>query len=303
ACGGNGVNSAQSLYAFSPLLNSWISKAAYPVNPAPQDCFGFAIGNKGYVVGGWNGSTQDDCYEYDATNDSWTQKTSFPGGNRSGITGFVIGNLAYVGTGFFNGGYYTDFYSYDPSNDTWALRTAFPGAARCSGSGFSIGNYGYMGIGYDGANFFHDFWKYDPQNDSWVTVNNYPGNGGEYSAAFTIGGRGFVGTGGTNGGPYYNNYFEFTDATSEITESKKSSDIKVTYSGIENYIYISSENNFTENLIFNLYNNNGQLVCSKHLKSSENSTTIHLQKKVAGSFFYSITGGNKINISGKIDIL
>ncbi|MEP7265583.1 MAG: hypothetical protein ABI772_13840, partial [Bacteroidota bacterium] len=47
ACGGNGVNSAQSLYAFSPLLNLWISKAAYPVNPAPQDCFGFAIGDKG----------------------------------------------------------------------------------------------------------------------------------------------------------------------------------------------------------------------------------------------------------------
>ena len=82
--------------------NVWNNKTAMP-NPGEGRFLaaGFAIGTKIYVGTGLNAASTPltDFWEYNTTNDTWTQKTDFAGGARFGAVGFSINGKGYITLG------------------------------------------------------------------------------------------------------------------------------------------------------------------------------------------------------------
>src|SRR4051812_9366088 len=59
---------------FDPATNTWTARTPFP--GAGRDyASGFTIGRKLYLVGGW---LYGDCWEWDQSNNTWTQKASLP---------------------------------------------------------------------------------------------------------------------------------------------------------------------------------------------------------------------------------
>jgi N-acetylneuraminic acid mutarotase len=132
---------------------------------------GFSVGGKGYIVLGGdsdNGVYYSDLWEWDPQFDTWTQKTDFPSANsgRVGSTSFVIGNNAYVGTGYYLCGtectvICNDLFTWASETDSWHKEADLELGTFAAVS-FSIGEKGYLGAGY----YFpgrSDFWEYCPE--------------------------------------------------------------------------------------------------------------------------------------------
>ncbi|MCS6935476.1 MAG: hypothetical protein NZM35_10065 [Chitinophagales bacterium] len=184
-------------WEYNPSTETWAQKAAFPY--AASQPVGFAVGNRGYVLGGQDQNLiyANTLYEYNANNNTWVPKSPFPENGVGGCFHFVINNKAYVGTGARNNANNSiTFYEYNPATDTWTNKADFPGSARVNAVGFSIGNFGYAGLGTTGSNvLFNDFYKYDPSTNSWSSIAPFPGRPRFEAMAFTIDGKGYVGGG------------------------------------------------------------------------------------------------------------
>ncbi|PUZ30397.1 hypothetical protein GA0116948_101422 [Chitinophaga costaii] len=78
----------------------------------------FIIGNKGYVTVGQNGGNTVTTWEYEPTNDTWTQKTDFEGSPRYGAFGFTLNGKGYIaggGSSTSATSLYTDMYYFSPN--------------------------------------------------------------------------------------------------------------------------------------------------------------------------------------------
>ena len=68
------------------LIGNWVRTSDFD-GLARGEASCFSIGNKGYLVCGYDGSKSNarlgDLWEYDMTTDAWTQKAGFPGTARS----------------------------------------------------------------------------------------------------------------------------------------------------------------------------------------------------------------------------
>ncbi|MBX7139960.1 MAG: T9SS type A sorting domain-containing protein [Chitinophagales bacterium] len=157
---------------------------------------GFAIGDKGYMGTGWNGSYLNDFWEYNSNTDSWTQKANVGTIGREMAVGFSIGQKGYIGTGNNSAGVRKDFWEYDQESNTWTQKSDFGGTARWLATGFSMSGKGYLGTGYDGANK-KDFWEYDPLEDKWIQKSDLAGAPRQHAVGFSVGGKGFIATGDT----------------------------------------------------------------------------------------------------------
>ncbi len=97
---------------------------------------------------------------------------------RSGAVGFVINNVAYVGTGFNyeSNKRLTEFWKYDPANGSWIQVADFPGIARSGAVAFVMNNKAYVGTGSnDAIKPLCDFWEFDPAaglKGTWKQVAN-----------------------------------------------------------------------------------------------------------------------------------
>ena len=102
------------MWKYSKNTNTWTQLQDMP-GTARSYIASFVIKNKGYALGGWDGSkSYKDLYEYDPTNDTWKQKnvpTSFLA--RSSMINLVFGNVVFLGLG--NESNYSYF------NDLWKL--------------------------------------------------------------------------------------------------------------------------------------------------------------------------------------
>ena len=96
---------------------------------------------------------------------------------RSEAVSFVIGNFAYVGTGWDGlNTRYNDFWKYDPVNNIWSQVTSMPDSTdRSSAVAFATAGKGYVGTGYNGFNYLSDFYEYDPATGNWTRKADYPG--------------------------------------------------------------------------------------------------------------------------------
>ncbi|WP_430810084.1 MULTISPECIES: Kelch repeat-containing protein [unclassified Carboxylicivirga] len=128
---------------------------------------------------------------------NWVEMGSFEGVPRTDAVAFVIGNYAYVGTGYdgVEDERLNDFWRYDAERDFWTQVASFPGAARNGAVAFCAGGKGYVCTGYDGKSRLNDTWAYDPETDSWTQKADFPASPRYGAVAFTLNDIGYVGTG------------------------------------------------------------------------------------------------------------
>lgn len=203
-------------WEYDPATNAWAQKADY-MGGICYHATGFTMNGLGYVGTGRtspSGSTLvQNFYKYDATANSWTEITSFPGVGRRGAVSFVIGEYAYTGSGESTFGVLGSFYRFDPSNETWSTVATLP-VPRTSAVGFSIDNYGYVGTGDLDPGSTNDFWQYDPSLDTWTQKASVGPQIRLEAMGFAINGRGYLGTGGeVSNGISFGDMWEYTPAT------------------------------------------------------------------------------------------
>ncbi|WP_224999180.1 kelch repeat-containing protein [Cesiribacter sp. SM1] len=132
-----------------------------------------------------------------STTGDWTEMSDFEGNTRSNAVSFVIGNKAFVGTGY-NGStdeYLQDFWYYNLDLNYWVRVADFPGEARSSAVAFAINDKGYVGTGSNGSGQLSDFWEYDPATNTWTQKADFGGTARRGAVGFGIADKGYVGTG------------------------------------------------------------------------------------------------------------
>ncbi len=188
----------KKLFILLFLLNSFISKADYWTRKADfpagyrKDAYGFSIGNKGYVGGGYF-SNSSDLWEYNLAANIWTQKANLPSGFKRLTASFAIGNKGYVCTGTDTSGNFSNYlFEYDPTTDNWTQKANFPGLPRSGASVFVIGNIGYVGIGAANTICTNDFYAYNPAANSWTAIASLPTSGYWEGFGFSITNQGYI---------------------------------------------------------------------------------------------------------------
>ncbi|OGI64166.1 hypothetical protein A2914_00450 [Candidatus Nomurabacteria bacterium RIFCSPLOWO2_01_FULL_41_21] len=198
-----GIDYKKNFWAWDQTTDTWTQKADFG-GVARSGAVGFSINGKGYMGIGYNSllaqSLLKDFWEYNPTTNIWTQKTDFGGGVRAYATGFAIGAMGYIGTGWSGpGGTEKDFWQYDPATDKWTQKTNFGGIERRGATGFSIttSGRGYIGTGSDSMeiNLYKDFWEYNPTTDAWTQKTDFGGVARNLATSFAIGSKGYLGTG------------------------------------------------------------------------------------------------------------
>ena len=205
------------------LMGDWQKRAGYPWNGLAYAST-FVIGDKGYVVGGYNGNNalRREVYVFDHTAGAgadnygeWTALNLLPSEipARYQAVGFSVNGKGYMGTGWAFIGTddvttLKDFWQYDPNTDTWMEVAPLPENAhkRRGAIAFSLTDtngkeWGYVGCGYtddpDRA-YLSDFWRFDPDGTtdglpgSWTPVTGYRGDKRLGAIVFVIGNKAYI---------------------------------------------------------------------------------------------------------------
>jgi N-acetylneuraminic acid mutarotase len=172
--GGSSAEGLQKdIWEYDPANDKWTQKADFPGTGKFLPTI-FQINDKIYFgLGGIAGNTftsSKDFWEYDTQNDSWTQKSDFPGSARGYAIGYSLNNKGYLCAGLLgilnNGNTLSlekDLWEYIPSSDSWEKLQDIPSSARSMCIGFAIGNDLYIGAGTNSSNQnLTDFWKFTP---------------------------------------------------------------------------------------------------------------------------------------------
>ena len=188
----------KDFWQYDPVLNAWTQKADYPGANGNGVYFGtaFSTDNYGYIACGKKGTSsyENDLWQYDDINDSWTQKANFPGGDRYNLMSFVINNIGYVGFGSDQDIFRKDLWAYDELTDSWTQKADCEGVARAAGGTFSLQDRGFICCGADGG-FKEDLWEYDPFMDRWKIRAYFPTDGRRYGLSLSINNKGYFGAG------------------------------------------------------------------------------------------------------------
>ena len=165
------------------LVGDWQKRQTYLKNGCAF-ATSFVIGDKGYVIGGWNGTNtlRREMLEFDHTagiEGGWKVlpllPTHIPA--RHQAVGFSLKGKGYMGTGWAylgteNETTLRDFWQFDPRYNSWEEVAPLPAEAetRRGAIAFSLNvggkEYGFVGCGYTGEPdkaYLSDFWKFDPE--------------------------------------------------------------------------------------------------------------------------------------------
>lgn len=131
------------------------------------------------------------------------------GNGRHSAVAFVIGEWAYVGTGYVpafsdnktyvrNRTYFNDFYRFNMKTKQWDPQRfvmevdGTPVEGRRDAVAFSDGEYGYVGTGYGEDNrVFKDFYRFDPNTKKWEEIS-FPGESRYGGTAFVVNDAAYV---------------------------------------------------------------------------------------------------------------
>lgn len=209
-------------------MGNWVESSSFD-GDARGNAVTFVIGDKGYLVSGYDGDDHlSDLWEYNKEGDFWVKKANFPGNPRSSAVGFAINGIGYFGTGYDGDNKLNDFWSYNPTTDTWTQKADFAGTPRYGAIGFAVSGNGYIGTGYDGSEL-KDFWKYDVAADEWTQSIGFGGDKRKDASVFVIDDKAYIGTGLRNGS-YQNDFYEFDGNTETWTRLKDLDDDDEDYS-------------------------------------------------------------------------
>ena len=151
---------------------------------------------------------------------NWVTESQLNGPARSEAVSFVIGNFAYVGTGWDGlNTRYNDFWKYDPSNNIWSQVSSMPAnTERSSAASFATTTKAYVGTGYDGFNYLNDFYEFDPVLNTWAQKSQFPNSPRYEAVGFGLGSLGYMGTGfdGSNALKDFYQYDPTSDTWTDI---------------------------------------------------------------------------------------
>jgi N-acetylneuraminic acid mutarotase len=130
---------------------------------------------------------------------NWVTVSDFDGVARSEAISFVIGDTAYIGTGYDGTNRLSDFWLYDSKASSvggWTQRASLADSlARNSAVGFATTTKGYISTGYNGLVRLKDTYEYDPTQNTWTKKADFGGTARMDAVAFGIGTKGYVTTG------------------------------------------------------------------------------------------------------------
>jgi N-acetylneuraminic acid mutarotase len=113
----NGINLVD-MWEFDPSTGKWTEKNKLTYNTSwtitRSGGTGFALGSKGYVCLGYNSGVRKDCWEYDPTLDTWTNKTDFEGSARQNACCYVLNNRAFIMCGQSSSYFFDDVWELKP---------------------------------------------------------------------------------------------------------------------------------------------------------------------------------------------
>ncbi|MEL1253298.1 kelch repeat-containing protein [Flavobacterium sp. DGU38] len=161
----------------------------------------------------FTGCSNDD--EDDELVGNWIKKSAFDGPARSSATSFVIGDYAYIATGYTGDEYLKDLWAYNSNGDYWEQKADFTGTGRSSASSFVLNDKGYVGLGYDGTNKLKDFYQYDPIGNTWTQKTDFAGTARYGAVGFQVGGKAYFGTG--YDGNYLKDFYQYNDTNNAWT--------------------------------------------------------------------------------------
>src|SRR5882724_902421 len=144
-------------------------------------------------------------------NGNWVQSAQIGSYPRSNAVSFVIGDKAYVGTGYnpqANGNRLNDFWQFNVDSG-WRQVQSLPGNPRSNAVGFGLGSHGYVGtgIGSDGITMYNDFYEYDTLLNQWTAKTPFPGGARFDAVGFGLQGKGYIGTGYSSF--WLNDFYEY----------------------------------------------------------------------------------------------
>jgi len=201
---------------------NWIHRTKFNGILRSEAC-AFVINNDVYICGGYASpasATLQDCWQYNVSTDSWTQKADMKGGTRRSAIGFAIGNKGFVGTGSNGNQMLQDFWEYDPSSNTWIQRAQFPPGGRMDAVGFSILDRGYIATGTDGHSAFRDLWEYDTTRNSWIKRADLPGTQRSAAVSWIYRNKAYIVT-GQNADTAVNDFWVFDPNVSDTESWRK----------------------------------------------------------------------------------
>lgn len=204
------------------LIGTWYRVSDFD-GLSRSDASSFTIGNKGYLVCGYDGKNElSDLWEYDMDLDSWTQKATFPGTPRYSAVAFAIDGKGYLGTGYDGEIKYNDFWEYNPTSNSWTQRADFPGSGRYGAVAFGVNDKGYIGCGYDG-NYQKDFYAFNPSSNTWEQIISIGGSKRMGATSFVIDDVAYV-VCGQNNGDYIDDFWKYDAQSGEWTQLRDISD-------------------------------------------------------------------------------
>ncbi|CAN5505922.1 hypothetical protein BH11BAC1_BH11BAC1_20210 [soil metagenome] len=296
-------------FKYDPQNNSWLqiedldsAGAVYP----RRDAAAFSIGNRGYVVGGYDGTSfySKDCWQYDGSRDTvWNEQAFFPLAGRRWAASFSVNGHGFVGMGYnYSQEYFHDFWKYDESTNTWTQMADYAGNKRGYAVSFVINGFAFVGTGFDGA-LRSDFYIYDELFNQWAPIAEFGGQPTSSATGFSVNGKGYI-FGGVDTLGFKNELWEYTpDNTLGIEMSAGNNELEVFLTPNPAFHSFNIENlKFDAEKIYvlKLYSSTGSLMLSEFLSSVEK--TIVVEHFPAGMYYFSVTsktGDNQV-VTGKV---
>jgi len=160
----------------------WTRMNDLPGNPR-KSALSFGDGNLGFYGLGSSfdgGQLFADLWEYDAVNDTWTERSSFPGAPRNYYITFTLDNNLYLvggstGDPSIMENHSLETWRYNMDTDQWTRLNDFVGTARIRAAGFATDGKGIMVSGcHENDTMNLEVWEYLPGLDSWTRKNDLP---------------------------------------------------------------------------------------------------------------------------------
>ncbi|MBT0160806.1 PKD domain-containing protein [Candidatus Bathyarchaeota archaeon A05DMB-2] len=173
-----------------------------------------AIGEKIYVIGGWNGNVLNIVEIYNIDEDMWIAGTPLPAPRLDGAVQVIDSKLYVIGgNSHGGGGAVSTVWEYDPILDVWASKSSMPTGRRSLASAVVDGKI-YAISGVDTGNMISTAVEvYDPATDTWQIKSAHP-LPRQYLTAEAVSGKIYT----FGGNEYSNRVHEYDPVLDEWTE-------------------------------------------------------------------------------------
>jgi N-acetylneuraminic acid mutarotase len=180
AVGGSHNGARNTVEAYDPTSNTWLSSEQGQLQPMSTPRNGVSVGVLSGILYAVGGDTDGGATgylasveAYDPTIGAWSPRApmSTP---RDDVAVGVIDGILYAAGGLFpNGVALSTLEAYDPKADTWTIKAAMPTPRLAAGAGVVNGLLYVVG-GQNATTAFSTVEAYDPKNNTWSTKAPMP---------------------------------------------------------------------------------------------------------------------------------